>query len=335
MQFTSRPPPSSATFEKKRGHNRVSKTSYHSLMNPEVVDWLVVGDPSIRWQVERDLLESPETVWSATQNLVATEGWGARFLERRGDDGLWAKGLYVPKWTSTTYTMLQLWRMGLPRTNPEALASVGVLVERPVWKFGKADKAIFETCVAGFGLALTSWFTVESSVREELVEALLERQLDDGGWNCRAGRTRSVHGSFHTSINVLEGLREYCSSGGRQKSDVEAAEDRGREFFSSHHLYRSHRTDRVFDTRMTRLPFPPRWHHDVLRGLDYYRAADAGRDERLDDPMELLVGHRRKSGRWPIHPGYGGAVWFNMETGRSPSRWNTMRALRVLKWWDS
>ncbi len=298
-----------------------------------VVEWLLEGDPSIRWQVEKDLLGVSESVWSQTQELVATDGWGARLLGERGADGKWADGLYTPKWTSTTYTLLQLWRMGLPRNNAGAVASVKLLMERPVWVFGDDEKAKRDECVAGFGLALSSWFTVEGPTREQLVGEILDRQLDDGGWNCRTDRDGSRHGSFHTTVNVLEGLNEYCLSGGNQRPAVEKAEALGREFFSAHHLYRSHRTGRIPDDRMTRLAFPPRWHHDILRGLDYYRAVDATRDERLADPVDLLEGHRMKDGKWPLHTGYTGKIWFNMETGRLPSRWNTLRSLRVLQWW--
>ncbi len=266
------------------------------------------------------------------QALVSTEGWGARLLAERGENGRWSGGLYGPKWTSTTYTLLQLWRMGLPRDHPEAVASTLLLVDKPVWVFGEGPKAKQDDCVAGFGLALSSWFTVDDQRREDLVVNLLERQLDDGGWNCRAGDP-TKHSSFHTTINVLEGLREYCLSGGRQSGEVETAEARARAFFGEHHLYRSHRSGRVPDERMTRLPFPPRWHHDILRGLDYFRAAAADRDRRLEDPIEILLGHRRPDGLWPIHPNYSGKVWFTMEGGRQPSRWNTLRALRVLRWW--
>lgn len=302
-------------------------------MDTGTADWLVDGDPAIRWQVHRDLLDSPRDVWMNHQALIPTEGWGARLLAERADDGRWSGGLYGPKWTSTTYTLLQLWRMGLPRDNPEAVASTLLLVDKPVWIFGVGAKANQDDCVAGFGLALSSWFTVDDQRREDLVVNLLERQLDDGGWNCRAG-DHTKHSSFHTTINVLEGLREYCLSEGRQSADVETSEARAREFLCDHHLYRSHRTGRVPDDRMARLPFPPRWHHDVLRGLDYFRAAGADRDPRLEDPIEVLLGHRRTDGRWPIHPNYSGKVWFTMEGGRHPSRWNTLRALRVLRWWD-
>ncbi|MGD2061587.1 MAG: hypothetical protein PVF87_12010 [Acidimicrobiia bacterium] len=298
-------------------------------MDEELRVWLLDGDPSIVWQVERDLLDLPEATWASTQSRVATEGWGARLLSERSPDGRWADGLYGPKWKSTTYTLLQLWRMGLSRTNPEALASTALLLDKPVWRFGVGR----DECVAGFGLSLSSWFTIDDDRRDDLVISILEQQLDDGGWNCRHPRTGSTHGSFHTTINVAEGLREYVLSGGRRSADVMAAERRAMEFFGAHRLYRSHRSAHIPDERMTRMPFPPRWHHDVLRGLDWLRAAEAPRDERLQDPVDVVMGHRRKDGRWPIHANYSGEVWFRMESGRAPSRWNTLRALRVARWW--
>lgn len=292
-------------------------------------DWLLAGDPSIVWQVERDLLNLQESVWTSSQHRVAEEGWGARLLAERSPDGRWANGLYGPKWKSTTYSLLQLWRMGLPSDHPEAVASTELLLEKPVWEFGSGR----DECVAGFGLALSSWFIIDDERRDGLVTSILENQLADGGWNCRYPRTGSTHSSFHTTINVVEGLREYALSGGRHGVESEAAERRAMEFFGTHRIYRSHRSDDIPDERMMRMPFPPRWHHDVLRGLDWFRAADAPHDRRLADPIDVVRGHRRKDGRWPIHANYSGDVWFKMESGRSPSRWNSLRALRVLRWW--
>lgn len=300
----------------------------------DVTKWLLDGDPSVVWQVERDLLDAPARTWKRSQGQIATSGWGAQLLANRSEDGRWAGGLYSPKWISTTYTLLQLWRMGLPRDHPGAVASTALLLAKPIWVYRRRGHAGHEDCVAGFGLALSSWFTTADDLREQLVSEILEWQLDDGGWNCTArdGDPRK-HSSFHTTINILEGLREYSLSEGTQIADVEVAEARAREFFCAHHLYQSHLTGRVPDERMTRLPFPPRWHHDVLRGLDYFRAAAADRDPRLDDAISIVEGHR-SDGRWPIHAGYAGKVWFSMESGRNPSRWNTLRALRVMRWWD-
>ena len=305
-------------------------------MESAVLDWLLGGDPAVAWQTQRDLLDVPAKAWEATQRQVAKEGWGAKLMAEREPGGRWDGGLYSPKWTSTTYTLLLLWRIGLPRDNPLARQSVTLLMDNRIWAPERSDRVIMEDCVAGFALALSGWFTTADPARDKLVTEILERQLEDGGWNCRSGRDRSVdHSSFHTSMNVLEGLREYCLSEGTLRAEVESAEARAREFFCQHEMYRSHRTGEVPDERMGRLPFPPQWHHDVLRGLDYFRGAGASRDHRLVGAIEHLIGYRDADGRWPIHRGYSGKVWFNMETGRSPSRWNTLRALRVLRWWGS
>lgn len=168
--------------------------------------------------------------------------------------------------------------------------------------------------------------------RERLVDYLLREQLPDGGWNCRRVRG-ATHSSFHTTANVLDGLRDYADAHGPRRAEVLDAEARGREFLLAHRLYRSHRTGAVVHPALLRLPFPPRWHHDVLRGLDYFRAAEAPRDERLTDAIEVLRAKRDNDGRWPLTAPYTGAVWFHLEPTGRPSRWNTLRALRVLNWW--
>lgn len=298
----------------------------------EVIEWLLAGDPAIRWQVQRDLLGQRKAAWQAEQARVANEGWGAELLAKRGRDGRWGKGLYTPKWTSTTYTLLELRRLGLSPNHPAAIEGTNLLLEQQVWMLGK-KRDYWESCIAGFALSLGSWFAAEESARESLLTGVLAEQMPDGGWNCRRARG-ATHSSFHTTINALEGLRDYVERGGPRKAQVRAAEARAREFFCAHQLYRSHRTGRVVDEKMTRFPFPPRWRHDVLRTLDYFRAADAARDPRLADAIEVIRRKRRPDGRWPQQPPQSGQTWLTLERVGAPSRWNTLRALRVLRWWD-
>jgi hypothetical protein len=243
--------------------------------NAELIDWLLQGDPAIRGQVRRDLLREPKTSWRGEQARVAQEGWGAWLLGERGRDGRWASGLYTPKWTSTTYTLLELRSLGLPGDHPAAVESTNLLLEQRVWLFGP-KRSYWEACVAGFGLGLASWFAADRTAREALLDDVLAAQMPDGGWNCRRPHG-ATHSSFHTTINVLEGLRDYVEGGGPRRAEVRAAEVRAREFFCAHRLYRSHRTGRIVDAKMTRSPFPPRWRHDVLRTLDYFRSAAAPR----------------------------------------------------------
>jgi hypothetical protein len=182
-------------------------------------------------------------------------------------------------------------------------------------------------------LGLLSWFRVEDSRIEHLVGYLLSEQMRDGGWNCQRDRG-AVHSSFHTTINVLEGLREYVESGGPRAAEVECAEARAREFFLVHQLYCSHRTGAVANPAFTRFSFPPRWHHDVLRTLDYFRACKAPPDDRLGKAVDLLSRKQKKDGRWALQNRHPGRTFFELEQIGRPSRWNTLRALRVREWYE-
>ncbi len=302
----------------------------------DVTAWLLAGDPAIRWQVLADLLDAPRARVAAERTRVAAEGWGARLLAAQDADGRWAGGLYGPKWTSTTYTLLLLHRLGLPAGHPQAQRGCRVLWDgaRHCHVGGLAQARGVrtpETCITAMFVLLAAGFgTVDERV-DAAVAWLLGQQLDDGGWNCQSVRTGSRHGSFHTSISVLEALSEYRAGGGAIETAAAAAG--GRAFFLDHRLYRSHRTGEVAHPAFTRFPFPPQWHFDVLRGLEHFRAAGAGRDERLADAVAVVARARRRDGRWPGHRGYPGRTWFRLEPP-GPSRWATLRARRVLRWWD-
>jgi hypothetical protein len=302
-----------------------------------VLAWLLNGDPAIRWQAGRDLLGWPLRKWRAEQARVASEGWGARLLARQDGTGRWTSRLYGQKWISTTYSMVLLRQLGLPNDEPRAFKSCLLFLEEGLWCDGgitpSAAQKRSETCLTGLVLGLLSWFRVVDPRREQLVDYLLGQQMGDGGWNCRRDRG-AAHSSFHTTINVLEGLRDYSEAGGPRATEVRRAEARGREFFMKHRLYRSHRTGRIVNPVFTRMSFPPRWHHDVLRTLDYFRASRAAYDERLDDPISLLLKKRTKEGRWLLQNRHPGRTFFDLETVGKPSRWNTLRALRVVRWYE-
>lgn len=302
-----------------------------------VVDWLLAGDPAIRWQVLRDVLGAPKKSWRAEQKRVAREGWGARILELQEEEGTWGGGLYSPKWISTTYSLILLRRCGLDPGHPAAIRGCEILMDRGLRSDGGIDLSVGlgrgETCMTGMVLALVTWFNLPSQGTEEIIRYLLEDQMPDGGWNCLR-YLGATHSSFHTTINALEGLRLYAQGGGRRVQEVEAAEERAREFFLRHALYRSHRTGEVVKAEFTRFSFPPRWHHDVLRTLEYFQESGAPMDHRLEDPVALVLRKRRKDGRWPLQNRHPGRVHFEMEKPGKASRWNTLRALRVLKWWS-
>jgi hypothetical protein len=300
-----------------------------------VMTWLLAGDPSIRWQVMRDLLGAPARGWKAEQRRVAEEGWGARLLARQDATGRWTARLYGRKWISSTYSLLLLRQLGLPQDEERAARCCRLFLDEGLWHDGGMNLSVgqkrSETCITGFALSLLSWFRIEDARRERVVTYLLREQMPDGGWNCRRG---AAHSSFHTTINVLEGLRDYVDARGARAGEVERAEARAREFFLAHRLYRSHRTGKVVDPAFTRFSFPPRWHHDVLRTLDYFRSSNAAYDARLADPIALLIERRDPRGRWILQNRHPGKTFFELERVGQPSRWNTLRALRVLKWYE-
>jgi hypothetical protein len=297
----------------------------------------LAGDPAIRWQVMRDLLGKPRDEWQREQARVGMEGWSYRLLKRQDNAGRWTQRLYGKKWISTTYSLALLRRMGLPPRHPRALKSCRLFLEEALWHDGGINISVSldraEQCVSGMVLALLSWFQLDDPRRERIIEYLLTDQMEDGGWNCLE-YLGSSHSSFHTTINVLEGLREYAELNGKRKEAVLEAEQRAREFFLKHRLYRSHETGEVSNPVFTRFSFPPRWHHDVLRTLDYFCSCGAPYDRRLEDPIALLVKKQTKNGRWLLQNRHPGATFFEMEKTGKESRWNTLRALRVLDWWE-
>lgn len=300
-----------------------------------VMRWLLAGDSAIRWQVLRDLLKrSPRSVLDE-RRLVAREGWGARLLSLRDADGTWGGGLYNPKWTSTTYTLLLLRDFGLLPNASAAPTACKVLLEEGLRSDGGLNFSSerSETCITGMILSLVSYFQVEDARAGRIVKYLLREQMPDGGWNCRRWRG-DTHSSVHTTISVLEGLHFHELLYGRRSAELRRAAANGREFLLRHRLFRSHRSGRVIRSEFTRLAFPPRWHYDILRALDYFRAVDAARDPRLAEAVEMIRTKARPDGRWVLENSYAGRSFFELERRGLPSRWNTLRALRVLEWWN-
>jgi hypothetical protein len=304
------------------------------------IAWLLDGDPAIRWQTLRDLAGAAERSVACERRKVARDGWGARLLARQDAEGTWAGGLYSPKWTSTTYTMLLLRDFGLAANNRQARKACTLLLEEGLQPDGGINYGTWakwtrqsETCITGMVLSLLSYFKYEDDRLDTLADHLLEQQMPDGGWNCQRP-CGATHASVHTTISVLEGMRLYELHRGRKTRAVRAAERRGREFLLVHRLFRSHRTGEVIKPVFTRFAFPPRWHYDILRALDYFQAVNAPHDPRLAEAVAIVREGRREDGRWPLQNSHKGKTYFEMERLSAPSRWNTLRALRVLKWWD-
>ena len=306
-----------------------------------VVRWLLDGDPAIRWQALRDVVGADDRAVERERRKVAREGWGARLLAKQDADGRWAggqssdSGLYSPKWISTTYTMLLLRDFGLPAGHRHARKACPLLLDGGLQRDGGINygwRGRSETCITGMVVSLLAYFEHEDDRLDTLTDYLLREQMPDGGWNCMRDHG-ATHSSVHTTISVLEGLRLHELRGGRKVPAVRAAQRRGREFLLMHRLFRSDRTGEVIKPVFTKFAFPPRWHYDVLRALDHFHAVNAPRDERLAEAIGIVEGTRRADGRWAIQNHWKGRTYFELERPGGPSRWNTLRALRVLKWW--
>jgi hypothetical protein len=301
--------------------------------NSQVIDWLLGGDPSIRWQVLRDLLGVNSNKYNRERRKIELEGWGQKLLSFQMKNGLWANALYSPKWISTTYTLLLLKRMGLPQKNKQAkmacklLLDKGFYIDDGINYFSSFEHS--ETCVTGMVLGILSYFQYKDLRVKRLADHLLNQQMPDGGWNCRSFLGDS-HSSFHTTINVLEGLREFEILNIKPNKILINAQKKAKEFLLCHHLYKSDTTGKVFDPKMTRLSFPPRWHYDILRALDYFQESESPYDERMIDSIEILKKKQTKDGMWKLQQRYSGKTYFEMEEIGKPSRWNTFRVLRVL-----
>jgi hypothetical protein len=310
---------------------------YTEYASQEILGWLMEGDPAVRWQVQRDLLDEPAAVHEAERARVATEGWGARYLTEQDASGTWSQALYSPKWVSTHYTLLTLLRIGLPPDQPQAVQAARILLDRGFLddhgiNFSEGKGVHAETCISGMCLNMFSYFALEDERIHQLAAHMVEQQMHDRGWNCRSYRG-DTHSSFHTTASALEGLLAYQRKYGEHGLPIAAAQAAGREFLLQHRLYKSHRSGEVVKDAMTRGPFPPFWQYDFMRALDHFQAAGAERDERAQDAIDLLVSKRDSEGYWPQYRGPSGKYWFQMESVGKPSRWNTLRALRILRWW--
>jgi hypothetical protein len=307
-----------------------------------VLDWLLDSDPAIRWQVLRDLAGAPADVVAAERARVASEGWGARLLALQGDDGQWAGGACFPAegwrrdgdpgqpWTSTLPTLQLLHDFGVDPSDARVRQAVTRVRDRCRWEH--AGQPFFdgevEPCINGRAVTLGTYF---GHGVDGIVDRLLGEQLDDGGWNCDA-ENGSVRSSFATTINVLEGLMAHERATGGS-SDASAARRRGEEYLLERKLFRRKSTGEVVNPAWLQLSFPSRWHYDLLRALDYFRSAGDAPDARLDEAVGLLRSKRQPDGTWLLENTHPGKVHFTFEDGDGrPSRWNTLRALRVLRW---
>jgi hypothetical protein len=301
-------------------------------MMKALIEWLLAGDPAIVFQTHRDLLQSDGEILTGLQEQIHKSGWGAQFMAKRdAQTAMWGKGAYSPKWVSTTYTLLDLKNLGIVPQLPEYLESTALILDR-LWLLPvKAKDRYQDLCICGMLLNLCCYGRIEHRKIDEMIDYILDKQFADGGWNCR-WKVDHDHGSLHTTINVLEGLKEYVENGYSYRlQEIREAITCAHEFILMHRLYRSDRTGKVIDHRMTMLSYPGRWKFDALRALDYFQSVNLPYDPRMSDGVNLLMKKKRKDGHWPVQQKYAGLVHFDMEQTGKASRWNTLRVLRVLK----
>ena len=296
----------------------------------DAIDWLLDSDPAIRWQAMRDLADASPQAIAAERARVPREGVGAEILARQGADGSWHRA-GAPDWLPTLFTMIFLRATGAERADPAVDSAVSRLEAGFRWheEFGKKPffEGEVEPCINGGTLALGAYFGRPAA---QLAQRLVSEQLEDGGWNCAA--PMSVRSSFHTTICVLEGLLEYERAIG-SAPEIAAARRRGEEYLLERGLFRRRSSGEVANAAFLNFAFPPRYHYDILRALDYLRNAGVAPDARVAEALRVVESRRQADGRWLLEASHdeGLAFAFNESVGEA-SRWNTLRALRVMRW---
>jgi hypothetical protein len=295
-----------------------------------VVDWLLDSDPSIRWQVMRDLTDAPAEEVAAERAKVAHEGWGEQLLAAQRADGTWSGGAYAPEWTSTTQTLMLLRHFGVDPSEERVRGAIALVRAQVRWEYDNLPyfDGEVEPCINGQAVAIGAYFGEDVRL---IVDRLLSEQMADGGWNCEQERG-STRGSFDTTINVLEGLLEYERAVGGD-SDVASARERGQEYLLERRLLRRLSDGEIGDRKWLHFAFPTGWHYNALRALDYLRDAGVALDERMTEAIELVESKRDADGRWPLDLVLHDELLVDLgERLKGPSRWNTLHALRVLRW---
>lgn len=303
-------------------------------MDKQIINWLLEGDVAIQYQVHRDLLDTEKP---GLQNRIATEGWGAKFLGFRKEEGHWGQAFYQPKWISSHYSILDLKNLGISPGHPDIMVSVMIILRDHKGPDGGVNPSRTikqsDVCLNGMFLNYASYFKAEGEGLRSIVDFILEQHMHDGGFNCRANRQGAVHSSLHSTISVLEGIHKYGANNYVYRlAELEQIAAKAREFILQHRLFLSDRTGEIIDKRMLMLSYPSRWQYDILRALDYFQCAGVDYDPRMQPALDVLLKKRRKDNRWPVQARHPGQSHFEMEKTGGPSRWNTLRSLRVLKY---
>ena len=302
--------------------------------NQQIIDWLLEGDVSIQYQVWRDLLGVDKKKLQAS---ISTEGWGQEYLSKRKSDGHWGDGFYQPKWISTHYTLLDLRNLNLSPTNDIVQETIELILQNNIAddggiQLGPSTSQYSDVCVNGMFLNYASYFKTPEIKMHSIIDCLLNEIMADGGFNCRTTRTGAKHSSLHTTISVLEGLSEFQKAGYTyRKDEILSVKKSSIEFILLHQLFLSDRTGQIINKEFLKLTYPCRWKYDILRALDFFQYTGIGWDNRMKAAIDVLKSKRNNEGSWNMQAAHPGQVHVNMEKAGKPSRWNTLRVLRVMK----
>lgn len=304
-------------------------------MNKEqIIDWLLKGDISIQYQVYRDLLGVDK---KDLQVRIPKEGWARKILSKRNSNGHWGDRFYQPKWISTHYTLLDLRNLYLPRNNEIVQETIETVLQNGQSEdggipLGPSTAEHSDVCVNGMFLNYASYFNTPEKKLKSIVDSILDEIMPDGGFNCRTTRSGAKHSSLHTTLSVLEGFTEFQKAGHTYQIDsIQSANASAIEFILLHQLFLSDRTGKIINKDFLKLTYPGRWKYDILRALDYFQYAGIKWDNRMEAAINILNKKRNKEGTWNLQAAHPGQVHFKMEEAGKPSRWNTLRVLRLLR----
>lgn len=301
-----------------------------------VVRWLLDSDPAIRWQVMRDVLHECPDVYEAEREGIALSGWGRRLLALQSRTGLWGDSLYNGKWTSTTYTLYLLKALGLAPRHPQALAGCARLMEGGLYegreiRFSRGQR-VPDLGVTSLTLSISSYFGSPPEELAAIAEYLLDQQRPDGAWHPKDSASAPAY-DFETTLLVLEALMQFQRTSRDCANEIPLARRLGWRFLFSREL--GFESGEPLKRGWISFPFPPYWFYDYLTVLDCLRASQGDRDPGAGKAVDVVRARRRRDGRWGRGARHAGRIYFDMEAVGEPSRWNTLRAMRVLDWWDS
>jgi len=302
------------------------------MINSDVILWLLDSDISIQYQVQRDLLGNDDL---KLRSRISLEGWGKQYLDAANQKGQWGQDYYQPKWISTHYTLLDLKNLNI---DPKYFSIVQIVndvlthekgPDGGILPIGTVKKS--DVCVNGMALNFSAYFGANENHLKSVVDFILSEKMSDGGFNCQSNRKGAHHSSMHSTISVAEGMCEYIKQGYTYRlSELMESLASCVEFLLMHHLYKSDKTGEIINPTFLKLYYPSRWYFDILRALDFLQYAQVDYDPRMDAALDVLIAKRTKDANWKVASPHPGKVHFVMEKAGQPSRWNTLRALRVL-----